>query len=65
MENLPTLYFTRVIKTDQEIKYLLYKYMLKYHPYKSDKPSKSILLSRVIIKRFLGGASGMNDFYHS
>ena len=27
--------------------------MLKYHPYKSDKPKKSIILLQIMIKKFI------------
>ncbi len=27
--------------------------MIKYHPYKSDKPNKSIILLQIMIKKFI------------
>ncbi len=37
--------------------------MIKYYPYKSDKPNKNIILLQMIIN-FVFGATGYSDFTH-
>ncbi len=40
-------------------------YMLKYHPYKSDKPGKNYYIITNDNTKVYFGAAGMSDFYHS
>ena len=36
--------------------------MIKYHPYKSDKPNKNIILLQITIKKVYFGQAGASDF---
>jgi hypothetical protein len=36
--------------------------MIKYYPYKSDKPNKIYTLLQMIIKKFIFGQAGYSDF---